>query len=94
VVDEQSTSISLMNAGIATAHVSVEVVHDGAIDRPDSVQNLRVDANTRVVLPADIAGATHLDDAAVVIKSDAPIFAESTIYGPSDATRVPGIPTR
>jgi hypothetical protein len=31
---------------------------------------------------------------AVVITSDVPIFAESTIYADNDATRAPGIPER
>ena len=95
VVGERSTSIGLMNPDVRRpAHVEVEVVHDGVVDRPDALQHIAVAPNARLVLPGSTAGASHLDDAALVITSDIPIFTESTIYAQKDATRSPGIPTR
>jgi hypothetical protein len=94
VVDEQSTSISVMNSGIGAAHISVAVVHAGIVDRPQALQDVTIPPNVRYELPADIAGATHRLDAAVVISSDTPIFVESTIYARRDATRAAGIPSR
>ena len=70
------------------AHVEVEVVHDGVVDRPDALQHIAIAPNARLVLPGSTAGASHLDDAALVITSDIPIFTESTIYAEKDATRV------
>ncbi|MGO9875469.1 MAG: DUF5719 family protein [Acidimicrobiia bacterium] len=94
VVDERSTSISVMNNGVGAAHISVEVVHAGIVDRPDALQDFMIAPNSRYVLPAEIAGASHRQDAAVVISADAPVFVESTIYAEGDATRAPGIPSR
>jgi hypothetical protein len=93
-VDPRSTSISVLNTGVSPAHVSVQVVHDGVADRPASLQNLTIAAGARAVLPSGLAGVTRPVDTAVVITSDRPIFAESTMYAQRDATRVPGIPTR
>ena len=92
--DERSTSMSEMNNGLGAAHISVQVVHAGIVDRPAALQHLAIAPNSRYVLPADTAGATHRLDAAVVIESDAPVFVESTIYAQRDATRAPGIPSR
>ncbi len=94
VVDERSTSISVMNNGIVAAHISVQVVHAGIVDRPDTLQDFMIAPNSSDLLPADIAGASYRRDAAVVISADAPIFVESTIYAQRDATRTPGIPSR
>lgn len=93
-LDEQSTSISLVNPGVPAAHVDVEVVYDGVVERPASLQHLTIPSLARVVLPAGAAGVARHDDAAVVVRSDEPIFAESTIYAKRDATRAPGIPSR
>jgi len=91
---ERATSISVTNAGGRTAHVSVDIVHAGIVSRPPALQGLTVAPNASLVLPADTAGPTHRQDAALVLTSDQPVFAESTIYAQRDATRVPGIPTR
>ena len=45
-----------------------------------------------VLLPSQ--GTFAQSDAAVVVRSDVPIFAESTIYTARGATRAPGIPSR
>jgi hypothetical protein len=92
--DEQSTSISLVNTRVAEAHVDVQVVYDGGVDRPESLQNLAIRSNSRVQLPSGLDGISRHGDAAIVITSDEPIYAESTIYAKRDATRAPGVPTR
>ena len=95
VAAERETSISVMNPDVRVeAHVSVQVVHDGIVDRPDGLQRLTLAPNGRVVLPPETAGATHQHDAAILITADIPIYAASTIYAAKDATRPPGIPTR
>lgn len=91
---ERSTSISVMNPNLGAAHVSVDIVHDGVVDRPDDVQHLALAPSARLVLPAETGGASRQHDAAVVITADAPIYAESTIYTAHDVTRSAGIPTR
>ena len=91
---ERSTEISVMNPGVSDAHITVEIVHDGVVDRPDDLQHLTIAHNAFLVLPAETGGATHQHDAAVVITADAPVLAASTIYAARDATRPPGIPTR
>jgi hypothetical protein len=93
-LDEQSTSISMMNAGGKTAHVSIDIVHAGIVSRPAELQNLTLGPNASAVLPADTAGPAHVQDAALLFTADEPIFVESTIFARRDATRVPGIPTR
>lgn len=93
-VDPRSTSIALLNSGVVAAHVSVQVVHDGVIDRPQDMQGLTIRAGSRAVLPSGLKGVTRPADTAVVITSDVPIFAESTIYAQRDATRASAIPTR
>jgi hypothetical protein len=52
---------------------------------------LTIAPGERVVLP--LASLRRVD-AAVVVTSDVPIFAESTIYTARGATRAPGIPSR
>ncbi len=93
-LDEQSTSISMTNAGGKTAHVSIDIVHAGIVSRPAELQNLTLGPNASAVLPSDTAGPAHAQDAALLFTSDEPIFVESTIYARRDATRVPAIPTR
>jgi Family of unknown function (DUF5719) len=93
-VDERSTSITLTNPSVRfTAHVDVAVVHDGVTDRPGDLQHLTIAPSARSVLPP-AAFATGRSDGAVVISSDQPVFAESTILTARDATRAAGIPTR
>ena len=89
---ELSTRIALADPGLKAARVAVAVVHGGRVDRPESLQRLTVPPGARFVLriPRDLRRA----DAAVVITSDVPIFAEATIYTEGDATRAPGIPAR
>jgi hypothetical protein len=91
---ERSTSISLMNAGVRAATVNVQLVHGGVTDAPDGLQHLSIAGGSRLVVPAGDLGSNATDDAAVVVTSDVPIFAESTIYTRNDATRAPGIPAR
>jgi hypothetical protein len=90
----KSASIVLLDTGVTPAHVSVQVVHDGVVDRPTRLQNFSIAAGARSVLPSGLSGVTRPVDTAVVITSDVPIFAESTIYARRDATRSAGIPTR
>jgi hypothetical protein len=87
----QSTSVSVMAPGPRAAHVDVEVVHGGRVDRPSALQGVTVAASARAVLRAE---ALPDDDAVLVITSDEPVVVESTIYAARDATRGPGIPTR
>ena len=93
-LDEESTSISLLNYRVIAAHVDVRVVYDGKVDRPAAVQHLTIPFNSRLVLPPGLDGVSRHADAAIVISADEPIFAESTIYAKRDATRAPGVPTR
>jgi hypothetical protein len=92
--NEESTSISLVNPGVATAHVQAQVVFAGGVDRPTALQDITIPFNARVQLPSGTDGISRHTDAAVVITSDQPIYAESTIYAKSDATRAAAIPTR
>ncbi len=95
VASERETSISVMNPDARSdARVSVEVVHDGVVDRPADLQHMTLTHYSRVVLPPETVGVTHQHDAAVVITADIPIYAASTIYVAKDATRPSGIPTR
>jgi hypothetical protein len=87
----QSTSVSIMSTGLRAAHVDVEVVHAGRVEKPAVVQRLTVAPSARAVLRAE---ALPDDDAALIITSDEPIVVESTIYAARDATRSSGIPTR
>jgi hypothetical protein len=93
-LDERATSISVTNAGGKTAHVSFDIVHAGIVSRPPELQGLTVAPNASVVLPADTAGPTHRQDAALLLTSDQPVFTEATIYATRDVTRVQAIPTR
>jgi hypothetical protein len=94
VIDERSTSISIMNNGNGAAHISVEVVSGGTVDRPAAFGPVTIAPNARYGLPDDIAGAKNRQDAAVVISSDAPVLVASTIYAQRDTTTAPGIPSR
>ncbi len=87
----QSTSVAVMAPGPRAAHISVEVVHDGRVNRPEALQGVTVAASARALLRAE---ALPDDDAALVITSDEPVVVESAIYATRDATRGPGIPTR
>jgi hypothetical protein len=87
----QSTSVSVMSPGPRAAHLSVEVVHGGRVDRPARLQRLTVAADARALLAAS---ALPEDDAALVITSDEPVVVESTIYAARDATRSTGIASR
>ena len=91
---QRSTSVALSDPGLNAARVSVEIVHDGQVDRPGALQHLTVTPGERFVLPLADQRALRRVDAAVVITSDVPIFVESTIYSERDATRAPGIPLR
>ncbi|HTK16856.1 MAG TPA: DUF5719 family protein [Acidimicrobiia bacterium] len=89
---QPSTTIALADPGLKAARVAVAIVHGGRVDRPASLQRLTVPPGARFVLR--IPRALRRADAAVVITSDVPIFAEATIYTADDATRAPGIPAR
>jgi hypothetical protein len=89
---QPSTTIALGDPGLKAARVAVAVVHGGRVDRPRSLQRLVVHPGARFVVR--IPRALRRADAAVVITSDVPIFAEATIYTAGDATRAPGIPAR
>ena len=39
---QESTSISLVNTNVPPAHVDVQVVSDGTIDRPAALQDLAI----------------------------------------------------
>jgi hypothetical protein len=69
-------------------------VFAGGVDRPSALQDITIPFNARVQLPSGIDGISRHADAVVVITSDQPVYAESTIYAKRDATRAPGIPTR
>jgi hypothetical protein len=94
VLGERSTTIALTNPGVDPAHVVVAVVHDGQVDRPESLRHLTIASGERVVIPFGAQAVLRRVDAGVVITSDVPVFAESTIYAERDATRAPGIPSR
>jgi hypothetical protein len=91
---EHSTSITLTDTQIEKAHVSVEFVHGGHVDRPSTLAHLTISPGQRFVVPFGAVPALREVDGAVVIVSDVPIFAASTIYAGNDATRAPGIPSR
>ena len=61
---------------------------------PQTLQKLTIAPGERFVLPLADRAVSSRVDAAVVITSSVPIFAESTIYADGDATRAPGIPAR
>ena len=90
---EESTSISIVNTGVPPAHVSVRVVYRGTSDTAAALA-VTVPSNARVDLPTGPGGVSRPGDAAVIIRSDEPIYAESTIFAKHDATRAPGVPTR
>ena len=90
----RSTTIALSDPGLKPAHVGITIVWGGHVERPVSLQRLTVTPGARFVVPLGDVPVLHRVDAAIVITSDAPIFAESTIYAERDATRAPGIPAR
>lgn len=89
---ERSTSIALTDQAVDPAHVAVAIMYGGRVHRPASLRRLTIAPGERVVLPRDELPLRV--DAAVVVTSDVPIFAESTIYAERDATRAPGIAAR
>jgi hypothetical protein len=91
---QRSTSIALSVPGLEPARVVVTIVHGGHTDRPETLQQLKIAPGERFVVPLAGTRALTRVDAAVVITSSVPIFAESTIYADTDATRAPGIPSR
>ena len=91
---QESTSVSLVNTNVPPAHVAVQVVSGGTIERPAALADLAIPSNGRMSLPSGLDGISRHADAAIVITSDEPIYAESTIYAKRDATRAPGVPTR
>jgi hypothetical protein len=92
IVDPSRTSVALTVSGVDPARVSVAIVHGGRVDRPAALR-LTIAPGERVVLPLGDPSFGRVD-AAVVVRSDVPIFAESTIYTARGATRAPGIPSR
>ena len=91
---QSSTSIALTDTGVNSAHVSIEFVHGGRVDQPAALRRVTIKPGVRFVVPlADDPALQHVD-AAVVVTSDVPIFAEWTIYAAHDATRAFGIPSR
>jgi hypothetical protein len=90
----RSTSVALSDPGLKAARVSVAIVRGGLIERPAELQRVRIAPGQRYVVPVGDPGAGGPLGGAVVITSDVPIFAESTIYADNDATRAPGIPER
>jgi len=89
--DDRSTSISVTAPGLHAAHLSIDVVHSGRVERPNALQNVTVQPSARYVLPES---AFPVRDAVLVLTSDEPIIVESTIYAAQEATRAPGIPSR
>jgi len=89
--DDRSTSIAVTVPGLHAAHVSVDVVHSGRVDRPGALQKVTVQPTARFVLPES---ALPERDAVLVLTADQPIIVESTIYAAAEATRGPGIPSR
>jgi len=94
MVGQQETSIALSDPGLQAALVAVAIVHSGRVDRPEALQRMKIAPGERFVLPPAAQRASGRVDAAVLITSSVPIFAESTIYAARDATRAPGIPAR
>jgi hypothetical protein len=94
VINERSTTVALSDPGLKPAHVAITIVRGGHVDRPASLQRLTVTPGARFVVPLADLPALQRVDAAILITSDTPIFAESTIYAERDATRAPGIPAR
>jgi hypothetical protein len=90
---QRSTSIALSDPGLKPAQVAVSIVRGGDVERPTDLQRVTIAPGQRYVLPLGDPSAAPVGGA-VVITSDVPIFAESTIYADSDATRAPGIPER
>jgi len=89
--DDRSTSISVTVPGLHAAHLSIDVVRSGRLERPNALQNVTVQPSARYVLPES---AFPVRDAVLVLESDEPIIVESTIYAAQEATRAPGIPSR
>jgi hypothetical protein len=94
VLGERLTTIALSDPGLKPAHIAVTIARDGQVVRPESLQRLTVSPGARFLLPLSGLRVLSQVDAAITITSDVPIFAESTIYSESDATRGPGIPRR
>jgi hypothetical protein len=88
----RSTLIALTDQAVDPAHVAVAIVYRGEVHHPAALRRLTVAPGERVVLPRDELPLRV--EAAVVVTSDVPIFAESTIYADRDATRAPGVPAR
>ena len=91
---QRSTTVALSDPGLKPAQVAVAIVRNGKVERPVALRRVTIAPGQRFVLPlgGPIAGGPV--GGAIVITSDVPIFAESTIYAENDATRAPGIPER
>jgi hypothetical protein len=91
---QRSTSVALSDPGLKPAQVTVAIVRNGRVERPADLRRVTIAPGQRYVVPLAQPDAGVPLGGAVVITSDVPIFAESTIYADNDATRAPGIPER
>jgi hypothetical protein len=94
VLGERLTTIALSDPGLKPAHIAVTIARNGQVVRPESLQRLTVPPGARFLLSLSGQRALSQVDAAITITADVPVYAESTIYSESDATRAPGIPRR
>ena len=94
VLGERSTTIALTNPGV-DPHASVGRRRARRPGRPAGITAAPDDRiRERAVIPFGAQAVLRRVDAGVVVTSDVPVFAESTIYAERDATRAPGIPSR
>ncbi len=87
-----TTTLSITNPGATPAVVSVALVHGGRRDNPKALQQVTVRPGTRVTLSVlGGKGVAFRGEAAMVVGSTQPVFAEQVVVATDDLFRSGGI---
>lgn len=89
-----STTVWVANFGTASATLTLDVLHDGQIERPPSVQAIQVEPGHRVPLPIPADGAEGF--AAIAVNADQPVVvqADRVAAGGKGIGTTAGVPIR
>jgi Family of unknown function (DUF5719) len=88
---ERSTTLSVLNPEAAPAVITVGLVHDGTVERPRTLQRVTVPPGREITLTVVGSRRPSQRDAALVIDSNTPIFAERSIVATDEAVRSVGV---
>ncbi len=91
VAGERNTTLSLFDPGASPAIVGIGLVHNGTVDRPAALQNIKVPPGRAVTVVVVGGRKPATIDAALKIDSSQSIFVERLIVAAAEASSAMGI---